>query len=68
MYKHLDAFLLVSRCWNNHDLAVAHKMSVERAIHILREVRRSGGKALARRANVLLQEIVKKQADMELTG
>lgn len=61
-----DRYLLVSRCWENHALAKKHKMSVEVAILILREIIastlcRRPGVALAKRAKRLLAEIIRTQ-------
>ena len=68
----LDIYLFVSRCWNNHQLAVEHKMSVGKALKALRMViseagRLKNGKMLVTRARALLQNIVEHQEnDQEL--
>lgn len=60
-------YFLVASCWNNYKLAVKHKMSVEKAIRLLRRTRESAlqhrvkGRLLAQRSLALLQEIVERQ-------
>lgn len=67
MSKLLDDYFLVSRCWNNEKLAIREKMTFGRAMRILRRVkegaRKQGLRSLYRRADHLMQEIVKKQVD-----
>jgi len=70
MDKLLQAYFRVSRCWNNPSMAVKEKMTVEKALRLLRRIREvalrtSGGAPLAKRANKLTQEIVEKQVDTE---
>lgn len=64
----LAQYLEVSSCWNDHGRAVRTKMSVEKAIAHLREVRDSaklhrGGKRLSEKAHKLMWDIVDLQAD-----
>jgi hypothetical protein len=75
MDKLLEEYFLVSRCWNNEQLAVKEKMTFGRAMRILRhvkqEARKSGSRSLYRRADHLMHEIVRKQVDnpeVEATG
>lgn len=56
-------YLLVARCWNDHALALTHKMTVEKAIGLLREVIVEGvkhkhGHQLAVRAGKLMHDVV----------
>lgn len=54
-----EKYLLVSRCWNNHTLAVSEKMTNGRAIRDLQDVvARSHNWRLKRRANDLLGRII----------
>jgi len=58
-----DQLWLVSRCWNHHPTALIHRMSVEKAIALLREVMIEGakyraGQKLSQRAAQLLHDIV----------
>ena len=67
-------YFLVCKCWHNHREAVRNRMSVERAIKILREVREGAlkyhtGRLLGRRALSLLQDIVRRQEEpQEMIG
>lgn len=58
----------VARCWNDHARAIRKRMSVEKAIKILRMVRdqslvQKNGRSLSAKANELLQDIIYKQDD-----
>lgn len=63
----LEMYLKVSRCWSNADLAVSEGMSVERALHILREVRDLATKhkqlRLAKKAHDMMWAIVNMQSE-----
>jgi hypothetical protein len=66
----IQQYLLVSRCWENSELAISNSMSVERAIAILRDIdirtgtiHRSNGLRLRRKANILLLQIVGLQVE-----
>jgi len=59
----LETYLYVHRCWQDHDLAKSEKMSVERAIKLLREcameaTKKRTGTRLATRCYKLLDAIV----------
>lgn len=63
----LSLYWKVSRCWANHALSISENMSVERALHILREVRdladKLGQKRLTLMAHTLLWAIVVGQSE-----
>lgn len=67
MDKLLEDYFLVARCWNNEELAIREKMTFGRAVRLLRRIRdgakKQGSRSLARKAEALMQEIVKKQVD-----
>lgn len=63
-----EMYFEVCRCWNDHARAVRKRMSVEKAISILREVRdqalsQKNGRQLSFKANKLLQDIIYLQDD-----
>lgn len=68
MTQLVQQYFEVIKCWNDHAAAVSRGMSVERAIHLLREIRDTSkhhlnGELLARKADELLWDIVDLQAD-----
>lgn len=63
-------YLLVCTCWQDHKMSLKYKMSVEKAIRDLREVRDEArkyenGARLSFKANGLLNDIVKAPMDID---
>ena len=54
----IEQYWLVSRCWNDHKVAIANEMSSEKAIRLLQGVKNSGSPSLRRRAAKLLDDII----------
>lgn len=59
-----ENYLLVSRCWNNYTLSLAHDMSFGKACKILQDVMAATGSAMLRkRCQELLDKLIYEQEE-----